>query len=284
MKLRVVLLSLATLVVFVAAAAPARAQHAQYYLLDGYGGVHSGDGAPIIASAPYFGWDIARDIVYVPVGTPSSTGDGVLVLDGFGGVHAAGALGADPPGTSPPYFGFDIARGITYRDVPPRIATASSPNFLDITTASPTFTTLASLTIYAPVNGFLHIVGTSYMSCLAPGANNDLVARLSANVDATTDGAPDFMGLATWTDCSWAGASNYRPTQNQTVSFAVSVLAGQHTVNLLGRKLDGTGTLRFIGRSVTAQFIASDFQGDPLGAVVPTTMPAPDESLVRVMR
>jgi hypothetical protein len=37
------------------------AQYAPYYVLDGYGGVHAGGGAPAITPAtPYFGWDIAK--------------------------------------------------------------------------------------------------------------------------------------------------------------------------------------------------------------------------------
>jgi hypothetical protein len=109
-----------------------------YYILDGWGAVHScrlplqfdvnDDGLiddrdlaspefgkpanyrPLVAPwygsrLPYFGWDIARDIELTP------SGNGLYLLDGFGMVHAVGdAHSAFQPLT--PYFGFDIARSI----------------------------------------------------------------------------------------------------------------------------------------------------------------------------
>ena len=99
----------------------AHAQHAQYYVLDGFGGIHAGGGAGVISpGTPYFGFDVAADIAYVPLGSLAGHGDGVLVLDGFGGAHAGGALAASPPGGPTPYFGFDVARALTYRSVPSR--------------------------------------------------------------------------------------------------------------------------------------------------------------------
>jgi hypothetical protein len=75
-----------------------------YYMLDGFGGVHAGDGAASpVGMPPYFGFDIARDIAM----TGASKG---LVLDGLGGVHAFGGEAA--PTGSPPYFGFDVAEAI----------------------------------------------------------------------------------------------------------------------------------------------------------------------------
>jgi hypothetical protein len=74
-----------------------------FYVLDGYGGVHSAGTAPVITpKPPYFGWDIARDMEI------TSTGDGLYVLDGYGGVHSAGTALVITP--KPPYFGWDIAR------------------------------------------------------------------------------------------------------------------------------------------------------------------------------
>ncbi len=71
-----------------------------YYVLDGYGGVHAGGDAPVLTpAAPYFGFDIARDL--------ELSANGAYVLDGFGGVHPAGGEAAFVPG--PPYFGFGIA-------------------------------------------------------------------------------------------------------------------------------------------------------------------------------
>jgi hypothetical protein len=40
---------------------------------------------------------------------------GHYVLDGFGGVHAGGAIKGDPLTPNTPYFGFNIARGIAAR-------------------------------------------------------------------------------------------------------------------------------------------------------------------------
>ncbi len=104
----------------VVAAFPAEAfaqQHAAYYVLDGFGGVHAGGGAPTITPRPpYFGWDAAIDIEVVAGDGSPNAADGILVLDKFGGVHPGGALVADPPVGSTPYFGFDIARALAYRD------------------------------------------------------------------------------------------------------------------------------------------------------------------------
>jgi len=50
-----------------AASAPALGQEGQFYVLDGFGGVHAGGGAPAISPAtPYFGFDVAVDLTYVP--------------------------------------------------------------------------------------------------------------------------------------------------------------------------------------------------------------------------
>src|SRR5439155_11188389 len=57
------------------------------------------------ASSAYWpGWDIVRGLAYSP------TGRGTYVLDGWGGVHAAG----DAVWRGGPYWpGLDVARGIT---------------------------------------------------------------------------------------------------------------------------------------------------------------------------
>jgi hypothetical protein len=74
-----------------------------YYVLDRWGGVHiGGAAAALIPPAPYFGWDIARDMEL------NSAGTGYYVLDGWGGIHAGGAASVLTPAT--PYFGWDIAR------------------------------------------------------------------------------------------------------------------------------------------------------------------------------
>jgi hypothetical protein len=82
-----------------------------YFLLDGYGGIHPvGDaslsfpaqgGAAIEQTAtPYFGWDIARDIEVVNDET-GFTVQGLVMLDGFGGLHEIGNVDVQAP---PPLF------------------------------------------------------------------------------------------------------------------------------------------------------------------------------------
>ena len=71
-----------------------------FYVLDGFGGIHAGNGADAVGPAtPYFGFDIARDLELATTG--------FYVLDGFGGSHAGG--GAPAIAAPPPYFGFDVA-------------------------------------------------------------------------------------------------------------------------------------------------------------------------------
>lgn len=78
---------------------------ANFYVLDGFGGVHAGGGAPVLnPTTPYFGFDIARDLELVAAG--------FYVLDGFGEVHAGGGASAISPAT--PYFGFDIAKDLEF--------------------------------------------------------------------------------------------------------------------------------------------------------------------------
>jgi len=103
----------------------ALAQEGQHYVLDAFGGVHAGGGAPVISPAtPYFGFDVAADITYIPAHQTNGGESGILVLDKFGGVHAGGALASDPPSGATPYFGFDAARAIIYRDRRPQVLSA----------------------------------------------------------------------------------------------------------------------------------------------------------------
>ena len=69
------------------------------YVLDGFGGVSSGGGAPVMSpAAPYFGFDVARDMELAATG--------YYVLDGWGGLHSGGGA---PAMAGPPYFGFDAS-------------------------------------------------------------------------------------------------------------------------------------------------------------------------------
>jgi hypothetical protein len=71
------------------------------YMLDGFGAVHSVDGAPSLGNGPYWGWDIARDLAVV-------NGKG-YVLDGQGAIHPMGGAAGFANG---PYFSFDIAQAM----------------------------------------------------------------------------------------------------------------------------------------------------------------------------
>jgi hypothetical protein len=72
-------------------------------VLDGFGGLWRTGSTPA-GRTPYFGWDIARDLVVSP------SGRGVAVLDGFGGVHAVGD--APRAGGNPDYAAADRFRGV----------------------------------------------------------------------------------------------------------------------------------------------------------------------------
>ena len=80
------------------------------FVLDGYGGLHPfGTPAPAETSgtsaAHYWGFDIGRDLAFMP------DGGGGFVLDGYGGLHGFGVGGAAAPNPTPgySYFGFDVA-------------------------------------------------------------------------------------------------------------------------------------------------------------------------------
>ncbi len=258
MKFTCRLLGALAVLVVIMFATNSYAHHGQYYVLDGFGGVHAGGGAAAPpAGIPYFGFDIAKDIAYIP----SSTGDGIMVLDGFGGVHTAGLSVAFPT----PYFGFDIARAIAYRNIPPRAAGTSGSSIVDIA-ASGSNQVLETVAITAPDDGWIFVVGTSYISCLT-AAPSDLAAKLDVNIDSTSDSIFS-SGIAVWDDCN-RGGGLYLGTQNQTVTFLFPVTAGAHTVNLLARKLGGAGTARYLGRTLTAIFIDHDAVGASLPAVAP---------------
>ena len=237
-------------------ATPALGQQAPYYVLDGFGGVHAGGGAPATAGTPYFGFDIARGVAYVP----GAAGNGILVLDGFGGVHRAG-LGPVTPST--PYFGFNIARAIAYRNVPPRVAGGSSNQVVDLGTVSSSLTVIQTLSITAPDDGFLLIVASSYLGCRTDTETDFLLGFMSMNVDSTLGAtALGNLGIVTWPDCTFSGGIDQ--TQNQTLTHLFPVSAGAHTVNLLARKSGGSpgASIRILSRSLTALFIDHDAVGN----------------------
>ena len=252
--------------------APVFAQdHAAHYVLDAFGGVHAGGGAPVISPAtPYFGFDVATDIAYIPVGTGSAQGDGILVLDKWGGVHAGGALAFAPPSSRTPYFGFDAARAIVYRDIPTKIGFMASGQgqTMDLTTNA-SFVPVLTMIFNAPVDGFVHVVGQAAMACKTQG-NLYLLAALAVNVGVTSDPLPlSGIGLATFDDCNLIGGNVWASTE--TYSIVLPIERGARFIHLLARKSAGTSDLRIFGRSLTVQFIGPNALGQ-------TTVPGPTAS------
>jgi hypothetical protein len=232
-------------------AMPAWAQnHAEHYVLDGFGGVHAGGGAPIISpGTPYFGFDVAADLEFVAVATGTATGNGLLVLDKFGGVHRGGALVAHPPGGATPYFGFNVARGLTLRDVPPRAA-GTFENAGTITT-SVAFIAVASTVIRAPDDGFLVVTATSELHCSGMGSvDAEFSVALNGNVP------PEGLNmLQQIPDC----VANDSRTVAVTHLFPVG--PGVHTVFAVGRRVEGEPSLTFTDRSITVIFVDRNANG-----------------------
>lgn len=244
---------LVVITIFLSAALPivAWAQHAEHYVLDAFGGVHAGGGAPVVSpGTPYFGFDVAADIVFVPVGNATATGDGILVLDRFGGVHNGGALAADPPGSGTPYFGFDAARAIIYRDIPSRVASGFSNAGLVVTTAS--FVTLASASIYAPDDGYLLVNGVSELHCGTGSGSAQIETSLA--LDGTTP-PTGFDLLQRIPDCAVLDSRVIAAT------YLFPVSAGVHAVNLVGRMIAAPVNLIFTDRSITVLFVDKDAFG-----------------------
>jgi outer membrane protein assembly factor BamB len=75
------------------------------YVLDGYGGVHT-FGSITAVSAAYFGFDIARDVVFLPTATAANPQG--YTLDGWGGIHPFGGAPAVSGGSYWPNW--DIAK------------------------------------------------------------------------------------------------------------------------------------------------------------------------------
>lgn len=81
----------------------------EWLILDGYGGIHTSDGAerPVL---PYFApADIARDL------EPDPLGRGWYMVDGYGGVHASSPE-LPMPSDLPYFLGLDIARDLEIID------------------------------------------------------------------------------------------------------------------------------------------------------------------------
>ncbi len=247
MKPRRMLLSLAILVVAVFVASGVQAHHAQYYVLDGFGGVHAGGGAPGIGGGiPYFGFDIAKSIAFVP----SQFGaDGVLVLDGFGGVHASTDLGIVSPAT--PYFGFDVARAITYRNIPPRLA-GSELDTGNTTVTSTTYVSMRSVTINAPDDGVITTTCSASIGCQSCTAANIGAVRVAIGVDAVNETGGINRQVA-FTSTTF-GAQSWTQT--------IAVTQGSHTVHCVIRDNSFTLNLQYFDPTMSAMFVDHNASGE----------------------
>jgi hypothetical protein len=212
------------------------AQYFGYYVLDGYGGVHRGGGAPAISPSPsYFGWDIAKALEYVPVGYSQTThGHGLMVLDGYGGVHLGGALKGVTPSIQPtPYFGWNIARDIGLMLIPPRASGTYSTGSGTIT--SSTFVVISSTEIILPDDGFVFISGgiTAYnTSQMYPSR-----VWLGFGVDDTSAPFGDVLAGANLPAMS-LGSYSVSQVEKSLMAFISS--AGRHSFYLLARKDETT--------------------------------------------
>lgn len=249
--------------------------HAAHYVLDAFGGVHAGGGAPVISPAtPYFGFDVATDIAYIPVGTGTAQGDGILVLDKWGGVHTGGSLSYAPPLGRTPYFGFDAARAIVYRDIPTRIGFTTSAAGDVMRVSSGTFVPVLTTVFNAPVDGFVHITGQAAIGCWTNSSSFYVVGTLVANINSILDplSPAHDMGRVSIRDCSYIDGA--LPTTTVTYSIVLPIARGARFINLLAKKYNGVGSpsdLRIGSRSLTVQFIGPNALGQ-------TTVPGPTES------
>ena len=228
------------------------AQYAGFYVLDGYGGVHVGGGAAAISpSTPYFGWDIARDIAFIPVAYSDSIhGDGFLVLDGFGGIHRGGKL-ASISVTSSPYFGWDIARAMAFRNIDGQAYGTSSSSYVDITTSTWT-TLLGPINMVLPDAGY--VIVTAVCSVNDPsGSGYDIAAQIGIGVNSTT--SPDTSSIRY---CTLKGADTVGSLYPAAVLTARELFyfsgSGTQRFYFLANRYGGTGTVRVYRYSLDAVY------------------------------
>jgi hypothetical protein len=80
------------------------------YTLDGWGGIHGDDSAPVTTTGYWPGWSIARTAKPQPGANAPQSG---LVLDGWGGLHPYGS-GITSVTTTGYWSGWDIARDFAF--------------------------------------------------------------------------------------------------------------------------------------------------------------------------
>jgi hypothetical protein len=236
------------------------AYYPQYYVLDGYGGVHAGGGA--VAFSPgshYFGWDISKAIAYIPVGTAVAQGDGLIQLDGWGGLWYAGALASDPPTGTTPWWGWNIARDIVYRIVPPRIEYSYSDSYSDLTLS--TYTNVASNYMHIPDDGFVFVTCNAELLAANATAGNNAVAEIGIGDNVTTGEAPGTSRyevlLGGDVEYYYAGCRSVVTQRTFSVSKGSS-----YYFYFLVRRAAGTAPVRVIEPNITMIFVDQNWRGE----------------------
>jgi hypothetical protein len=232
MKYRILRFLGSIVLIFFISSSHSWAQYFGYYVLDGFGGVHRGGGAPAISPVtPYFGWDIAKAIEYVPVGYSNKTyGHGLMVLDGYGGVHLGGALkGVTPAIPATPYFGWNIARDMAVRLIPPRAAGTYSTEGDTIT--SNTFVVISSTEMILPDDGLVFLSGgfTAY------NTSQMYQSRVWLGFGVDNSSSP-FGGVLAGSNLPPMSLGSYLVAQVEKSLLVPISSAGSHTFYLLARK------------------------------------------------
>ncbi len=236
---------------------PLLAQNAApYYVLDGYGGVHAGGGAPTISpSTPYFGWDIAKAVQFVPVASSSSNyGDGIFVLDGYGGIHKGGKLSGVTTTPNTPYWGWNIARDLVYRIIDPQAYGAYSSSS-SISISSSTKTVLVSFYINMPDAGYALL--TASAGCWNPSAY-DIAVRYGIGIDSDTT---HDQGTERWNAMPTGYIASTYECDMLNTSRLISLTAGQHYFYFLAWRSGGTGTASIAFPTLMAVYINKDYRG-----------------------
>jgi len=84
---------------------PPATEIAAYYILDGHGVIHRPNGAVELMDAPWWDFDMAKDLEVNP------NGPGYYVLDAYGAILARGGA---PELTAPQWWGYDMARDFEF--------------------------------------------------------------------------------------------------------------------------------------------------------------------------
>jgi hypothetical protein len=260
-------LSLSVFILFIGSTL-SLAQYFGYYVLDGFGGVHRGGGAPAITpGTPYFGWDIAKAIEYVPVGYSDKTyGHGLMVLDGYGGVHLGGALkGVTPAIPTTPYFGWNIARDIASISVPPRAGGTYSTGGGTIT--SNTFVVISSIEIVLPDDGFVFISGgfTAY------NTSQMYQSRVWLGFGVDNSSSP-YGGVLAGSNLPPMSLGSYLVAQVEKSLMVFVSSAGRHSFYLLARK-DETAYGIVLYQHPTLSAIYVDQAGDGFSSLSANLQP-----------